>query len=141
MKIFFLSVFFVAITTINIQAQCDKKVIIVSSQTNHLNSNKDVQRSVDETTTIEYDQKEIVVSPGNDPVMHGTIKSVSCEWKTPFKNGKTVLKAALEGQQGETMNLTITIEGKEGKIDFLAEMDENADEKISIVVDKFEEKK
>lgn len=133
--------FFVAITTINIQAQCDKKVIIVSSQTNHLNSNKDVQRSVDETTTIEYDQKEIVVSPGNDPVMHGTIKSVSCEWKTPFKNGKTVLKAALEGQQGETMNLTITIEGKEGKIDFLAEMDENADEKISIVVDKFEEKK
>lgn len=73
--------------------------------------------------------------------MHGTIKSVSCEWKTPFKNGKTVLKAALEGQQGETMNLTITIEGKEGKIDFLAEMDENADEKISIVVDKFEEKK
>ena len=141
MKIFFLSMFFVAITTINTQAQCDKKVIIVSSQTNHLNSNKDVQRTVDETTTIEYDQKEISVSAGNDPVMHGTIKSVSCEWKTPFKSGKTILKAALEGQQGETMNFTITIEGKEGKINFLAEMDENADEKISIVVDKFEEKK
>ena len=133
--------FFVVITTINTQAQCDKKVIIVSSQTKHLNSNSDVQRTVDETTTIEYDQKEISVSAGNDPVMHGTIKSVSCEWKTPFKSGKTILKAALEGQQGETMNFTITIEGKEGKINFLAEMDENADEKISIVVDKFEEKK
>ena len=141
MKIFFLSVFFVVITTISTKAQCNQKVIIVSSKTNHLNNNKDVQSSVDETTTIEYDQKEISVSPGNDQAMHGTIKSVSCEWKTPFKNGKTVLKAALEGQQGQTMNLTITIEGNEGKINFLAEMDENSDEKISIVVDKFEEKK
>jgi len=140
MKIFFLAAFFVAITTVSTQAQCDKKVIIVSNKTDHLNASGDVQRTVDETTTIEYDQKEISVTPG-DHTMHGTINSVNCNWTTPFKNGKTVLKAALEGQQGETMNLTITIEGKDGKINFLAEIDQNPDEKISIVVDKFEEKK
>lgn len=140
MKIFFLSVFVIAITTVNTQAQCDKKIIIVSNKTDHLNSTGDVQRTVDEITTIEYDQKEISVTPG-DHTMHGTIKSVSCNWTTPFKNGKTVLKAALEGQQGETMDLTITIEGKDGKINFLAEMDQDPNEKISIVVDKFEEKK
>jgi len=140
MKIFFLTAFFVAITTVNTQAQCDKKIIIVANKTDHLNASGDVQRTVDEITTIEYDQKTISVTPG-DHTMNGTIKSVSCNWTTPFKNGKTVLKAALEGRQGETMDLTITIEGKDGKINFLAEMDQDPNEKISIVVDKFEEKK
>jgi hypothetical protein len=44
-------------------------------------------------------------------------------------------------EQGRIFGLTITVEGKEGKISFLAEIDEQPDRKIRIVVDKFEEKK
>jgi acetoin utilization deacetylase AcuC-like enzyme len=108
MKIFFLTMAFVAVAASNILAQCDQKVIIVSSQTNQLNGTGDIQRSVDEITTIEYYQKEITVTPGYH-TMNGSVTSVNCDWKTPFKNGKTVLKAVPESEQGKTMNLTITI--------------------------------
>lgn len=122
-------------------AQCDKKVLVVSSKTEYLNGNGEVQRSVDETTTVEYDTATIVITPGDDPTMTGTIKSRTCEWKVPFKEGKTVIKAILTNPQGQTMNLTITIEGKEGKISLIAEIEEMQDQKIRVLVDKFEEKK
>ena len=73
--------------------------------------------------------------------MQGMIDSFTCEWKTPFKEGKTVIKTSITNPQGQTFSLTITIEGKEGKITFLAEMAEMPDQKIRIVVEKFEEKK
>ena len=122
-------------------AQCDKRVVITSSKTEYLDANGEVQRSVDETTTIEYDKKEIIITPGNDQTMQGTIKSDSCVWKTPFKEGITILKASITDPQGQTMNLTITIEGKEGKISFLVEIDERPEPKIRILVEKFEDKK
>ncbi len=122
-------------------AQCDKKVIVTSSKTEYLDANGEVQRSVDEITTVEYDKKDIIITPGDNPSMQGTIDSMTCDWKTPFKEGKTVIKTSITNPQGQTFSLTITIEGKEGKITFLAEMAEMPDQKIRIVVEKFEEKK
>lgn len=122
-------------------AQCDKKVIVTSNKTEYLDANGEVQRSVDEITTIEYDKKDIIITPGDNPSMQGTIDSMTCDWKTPFKDGKTVIKTSITNSQGQTFSLTITIEGKEGKITFLAEMAEMPDQKIRIVVEKFEEKK
>lgn len=134
---------FVVVSAIGISsyAQCEKRVLVTSNKTEHLDAKGEVERSVDETTTIEYDNKEIVITPGDDPTMTGAIKSTTCEWKVPFKEGKTVIKASLVDPQGQTMNLTITIEGKEGKISFLAEIEEMGDRKIRVIVDKFEEKK
>jgi hypothetical protein len=122
-------------------AQCDKKVIVTSSKTEYLDANGEVQRSVDEVTTVEFDKKDIIITPGDNPSMQGTIDSMTCDWKTPFKEGKTVIKTSITNPQGQTFGLTITIEGKEGKITFLAEMAEMPDQKIRIVVEKFEEKK
>ena len=141
MKRHILAILFVAAASTSCYAQCDKRIMVTSSKTEFLNANGEVQRSVDETTTIEYDKKEIIITPGNDQTMQGTIKFDSCVWKTPFKEGITVIKASLTDPQGQTMNLTITIEGKEGKISFLAEIDVMPDQKIRIVVEKFEEKK
>lgn len=139
-KIIFASLFVLA-AGISSFAQCDKKVIIVSSKTEYLDANGEVQRSVDETTTIEYDKKDIIITPGDNPSMQGTIDSMTCDWKTPFKEGKSVIKTSITNPQGNTLSLTLTIEGKEGKITFLAEMAEMPDQKIRIVVEKFEEKK
>jgi len=126
---------------ISVYAQCDKRVIITSSKTEYLDADGNVQRSVDENSIVEFDSKEIIITPGDDPVMKGTISSFNCEWKTPFKEGKTVLKTTLTNGQGQNFGLTITVEGKEGKISFLAEIDEQPGQKIRIVVEKFEEKK
>jgi hypothetical protein len=122
-------------------AQCDKKVIVTSSKTEYLDANGEVQRSVDEITTVEYDKKDIIITAGDNHSMQGTIDSMTCDWKTPFKEGKTVIKTSITNPQGQTFSLTITIEGKEGKITFLAEMAEMPDQKIRIAVEKFEEKK
>jgi hypothetical protein len=124
-------------------AQCGKKVVITSSKTEHLGADSVVQRTDDETVTVEFDKDSLNVainsSDGNHQTMKGTVKSYSCDWSTPFKDGKTVLKASLTGDDGNPHNLTITVTGKAGKIGFLAEV-EGEPEKIRLVVDKFQEK-
>lgn len=139
MKKQILTLLFVAIAGIS-YAQCDKKVFLSAGATEYLNSSLEVQRTDENTTTVEYDSKSIIIMPGEN-VMEGTVNSVSCDWKVPFKEGKTVLKATMSNAGGQTMNLTITIEGKDGKITLLAEFDDMPDRKVRLTPDKFEEKK
>jgi len=121
-------------------AQCDKKNVLTASSTEYLNSNNELQKTVDEITTVEYDSKSITVMPG-DHTMEGTISSATCDWKTPYKEGKTVLKGIISNPRGEPMNCTVTIEGKDGKTTLLFEAVESPNRKIKITLDKFEEKK
>jgi len=122
--------------------QCDKKVVITASKTQYLGADSAVQRTEDEQTTVEFDKTNITIIPGSaDHKMTGTVKSYVCNWPTAFKDGKTSVKVAVTNDNGQTMNLTITIGGKDGKINFLAEVDEEPEKKIRLVVDKFEEKK
>ncbi|HLZ88647.1 MAG TPA: hypothetical protein VKQ52_15435, partial [Puia sp.] len=110
------------------------------SKTEHLGADSSVQRTEDENTIIEFDKSTISITPGHEPTMTGTVNSYTCNWATPFKVGRSRLKITLTNPQGETKNATINIEGKDGKIIFLAELDDEADKKIRLVVDKFEEK-
>lgn len=121
-------------------AQCDKKNVLTSSVTEYLNNSGEVQRTQDENTTIEFDSKSISITPG-DHTMDGTINSISCDWKTPYKEGKTVIKTVISGESGRTMNGTITIEGKDGKLSLTAEFEEMPDTKIRVMLNTFEEKK
>ena len=123
-------------------AQCGKKIIFISSKTEHLDGDK-VERAVDEKTVIETNNKgEITITPGEETnKMTGTIKSDTCSWKTPFTEGKSIIKALITDEHGDAKNVTLTIEGKEGKITLLAEVDEMPGKKIRVTADKFEEKK
>lgn len=141
MKKLFLALLLLGAGVSGAVAQCEKKSVLSSSKTEYLDANGELQRSVDETSTVEFDNKEILIQAGPNTTMQGSISSITCEWKTPFKEGKTVLKAAVTDPQGQTVNLTITIEGKDGKISFIAEIAERPDMKVRLVVDKFEEKK
>ena len=140
MKKLILGLLLVTGASVSSYAQCDKRVIIVSSVTEHIKGGE-VERTKEETSTIEFDSKEITIAPGDDPAITGTIKSTTCEWKTPFKEGKSVIKATVTDPRGQTFNITVTVEGKEGKISFLLEIEEQPDRKIKLQVDKFEEKK
>ncbi len=124
-------------------AQCDKKFTLNSSKTEYLNEKMEVQRSVDEAVVVTIDKTTITVEiDGSDEKrMTGTISPVSCQWKTPYKDGKMVLKAEIADQRGDTKSTTITIEGKDGKLTFLLELNDEKDKKIRLTPDKFLEQK
>ena len=128
----------------NSYAQCDKKVVLTSSKTEHLKADSSVDRSVDEKSVLEFDKTNFTVTITSEGAeehkMTGTVKSYTCDWKVPYKEGKTVLKVTLADEH-ESHDLTITIGGKAGKISFLAEADDMPDKKLRLVVDSFEEKK
>jgi hypothetical protein len=121
-------------------AQCDKDLILTSSKTEYLDAQGALQRTQEEHSTIEISKTEVTITPGNDPRMKGTIKSHTCNWKVPFKEGKSVIQATFNDEQKGTMNATITIEGKDGGVILLLEAVEMPDRKIRVPIDKFEEK-
>ena len=122
-------------------AQCEKKITLVSSKTEHLDGSGAVQETVDEKTTIEISKSEISIAPGDNATMKGTIKSDSCDWKVPFKEGRTIIKAEMADEGGDVKHVTFTIEGKDGKVTLLAVVEEMGDRKIRVTADSFEEKK
>ena len=123
-------------------AQCDKDLSLTSSKTEYLDAQGALQRTEDEKSTIEITKTEVTITPGNaDHKMKGTIKSHTCNWKVPFKEGKSVIQAAFSDEQKGTMNATITIEGRDGSVTLLMEAVEMPDRKIRVPIDKFEEKR
>lgn len=126
-------------------AQCDKKLSLTSSKTDHLDASGNLERAVDEQTVIEINKSNIsVVIDGDNgkQTMTGVIKSNTCNWKTPFKEGKTTINTTLnrEGGGGEK-DFILTIEGKDGKVTLLVEKVETPDKKLRLPLDKFEEGK
>jgi hypothetical protein len=122
-------------------AQCDKKVSLSSSKTQHLDSSGTLQETVDEQTIIEFSKSDIVVITDNgNQKMTGTVKINTCDWKVPFKDGKTILNTTLNNDNGESKDFTLTIEGKGGKVTLLAESPAMPDKKIKLDIEKFEEK-
>src|ERR1700733_11710038 len=91
------------------QAQCGKKLLISASRTEFLGADSSLQRAEDELSTIEFDSSNITITHGaQGEKMVGTISKYACTWKVPFKEGKTVMKAAFANDNGEVKNVTIT---------------------------------
>ncbi len=124
-------------------AQCDKKLSLVTSKTEHLDANNNLQRTADEQTVIEIIDKKISVNIENGKqTLMGTIKSNTCNWTTPFKEGKSVINTTISDEDGNgEKDYTLTIEGKDGKVTLIAESPQMPDHKLRFVLDKFEEKK
>lgn len=123
-------------------AQCDKKIIFTSSKTEYLDSTGTLQRSVNEQSIIEISKTEISVVPGNpDRKLTGPVRSAECDWKVPYKEGKSLVKATLSNTDGETREIMITIDGKDGVVTLTALLDNDQNRRIRLKADSFEEKK
>ena len=122
-------------------AQCDKNVVLTCSKTEYLNAEGVVQRTVDEECVINVSKSEVTIAPSGHAKMTGSVTSNVCEWKQPFKVGKTTLEATFKNENGTTINATVTIEGKDGKITCLMKDKEKPDRVIRATVNKFEEQK
>jgi hypothetical protein len=131
----------IAAGTTTTYAQCGKKFTITSSKTDHLDSDGSLTRSDQEKAVVvigKTDMKISVSSDNGDHDMTGVIKSDTCNWPVAYKEGKTVLKAVISGDDGQDRNVTITITGKDGKVILLFEAEGEPD-RIRISADKFEE--
>jgi len=119
-------------------AQCDQTVTLTSSKTNQFDEQGHID-SRDEHTVITISKTEITIVPGEDHKMSGPISSKTCDWQTPFKEGKTVIKAKLSDENGDhEKNATITITGVAGKVTLTFEAEEKPGKKIQVIADKFE---
>lgn len=122
-------------------AQCDTKLILTSSTTEYLDSNNVVQKSVPEKTTIKVNDSTLSIAPGENNEMTGTIKEKNCNWKIPYKEGKSVIKSTITDESGDVKNATLTLEGKDGKVTLVFEAEEMPGQKIRVAIDTFEEAK
>jgi len=73
--------------------------------------------------------------------LHGTLKTLTCDWKEPFKDGKITMICDVHGGPEDLSNATIIIEAVEGKLTIQLRAKERPEKVIRLVVDKYEELK
>lgn len=136
-----LVLFMVCLLTKNMNAQCNKHVVFTSMKEAFTNAKDETQKVEEDKVTLEVSDKEVLLIHNDDSndAMKGVIKDVQCSWPEPFKNGKTVITAALEEDQVEEHTALITIEGNDGKIVITVAFSNNTDMKIKAYVDTYEE--
>ena len=122
-------------------AQCDKKIILTAYGFESRNKqNEVVMKDTQRLTTIVYDAKIIEVV-SETSILNGTIDSVYCNWKTPFKEGQTFIKCMLAYDNGDVWPAKLTITGKDGKLSLLVDIEHPDAFLMRFTLDKFEEKK
>ena len=87
-------------------AQCDKKVKFRSSKTDHVDSGGNLTRTQQEDAIVQVGKSTVAITVSGESRGIFTIKSMTCDWKVPFKEGKTTIKASMDG-----LNVTLTFEG------------------------------
>jgi hypothetical protein len=120
-------------------AQCDKTATFTSSQTNYYNtSTGEFVRAKDEKTVITITKTTLTIVPGDEEhKVTGPITKATCDWKVPFKEGKSIITAVLENK-GRERHATLVIEGKDGKVTAIYTIEESPNKKIVVTANKFE---
>lgn len=120
-------------------SQCDKKIVLAATGVEVLDDNDHVKmKDTARVTTINYDSKLIeVITEYN--TRYGTVDSIYCNWKIPFKEGKTYIRGKLSFENGDQWVIKLTINGKDGKLTLLADMEHPDANKMLFVLNKFEE--
>lgn len=142
MKKIILMLFVVSVFMKQSHAQCDKKILWTSGKQAFTNSKDEVQSETKDKITVEVSNTAIIFNHNDDPndVMKGTVKEVTCNWTDAFKNGKTVIKAELTEGHNDTHDAVVIIEGKDGLVTIILQLNDKPDMKIKAFADKYEEK-
>ena len=119
-------------------AQCNQRVTFNASKTDYIDSKGSVQQTKDEQTVVNYDNEDLSIL-NNGEQWTGTIVSSSCDWKKNYAEGKTVLRANVSAKQGDAHNAVVTVEGKDGNVSMVLEMDNMPLRKFQMTADAFRE--
>ena len=135
--------FFVMLVVTGIQAnsQCDKKVSWYATKGEMYNTNGDLLDKKQDSIFFDTDPQKITLRfKSDDKALEGTITEKNCDWKEPFRNGKTVYHAAVF-VDGVNSNATFIVEAKDGKITLSLVMEARKERKFLIYIDSFKEVK
>ncbi len=133
MKTTIITLFISLAATLTTFAQCEENAILTTSKTNLADPSGNATGVKDEKTTLRFSKSAILLNiDGKD---RGELKIVShtCNWKVPYKEGKSVIQAILNDS-----DYTLTLEGKEGKVTLHVVKNESDDSILTMTADKFE---
>ena len=133
--------FIIFATSLQAISQCDKKVTWYASKGEMLDISGALLDTKIDSIFLETDPQKIMLRFKSDQkTLEGTVKEKTCDWKEPFRNGKTVYHANVTVESG-TSNAIFTVEAKDGKITLTLTIDARADKKFLIYIDRYEEAK
>jgi hypothetical protein len=141
MKKFLFSLIMLSAFAVKGFSQCDKKVTYTASIAAASDAGSNTSDTIREKIIVQTSKTSVKLthSDKEDDALTGTVTDLSCLWKEPFANGKSVLKCALTETNGNKSNGTLTIEGKSGKILITLDMDQldGGPKKFQIFVDSY----
>lgn len=137
MKKIIFSLLFISATGITTYAQCNQRVTFIASNTDY----QDGKGTVAENTSVVFDNQDVsIMTNGNvDDQLVGTVLSSSCDWKKSYREGKTIVKANVSNKKWGSKNATLTMEGKDGNVSLLVEVDNMPARKFQLSSDVFKE--
>ena len=133
--------FILFVTSLHAMCQCDKKVTWYASKGDMFDANGTLLDTKIDSIFLETDPQNITLRFKSDQkALQAMVKEKTCDWKEPFRNGKTVYHTTVT-IDGVSNSAIFTVEGKEGKITLSLTMEAKADKKFLIYIDRYEEVK
>ena len=145
MKKIFLIIFVMTISLLMVnllaKAQCGSNISWHASKVEFLSPAGILDKEDSEKVTVQTSNAHITIQHGNrdEDILKGDISNLVCNWKTPFKDGKTSFKTLLEESSGDTKDAIVNIEGREGKIVITITFESNQGRMIRLSIDNYEE--
>jgi hypothetical protein len=133
--------FILFITSLQAISQCDKKVTWYASKGEMFDASGNLLDTKIDSIFLETDPQKITLRAKSDQkTLEGTVKEKTCDWKEPFRNGKTVYHATVTIDDSPS-NAIFTVEARDGKITLSLTIEARADIKFLIYIDRYEEVK
>ena len=133
--------FILGVTSLQAISQCDKKVIWSGAKGEMFDANGTLLDTREDSIFLEtHPQKITLRFKSDDKSLEGTVREKTCDWKEPFKNGKSVYHTTVS-IDGRTSNAVFTVEAKDQKITLSLNIDAMEGRKFLIHLDKYEEAK
>lgn len=138
MKVF-IAMIMLVVTGIHANAQCDKKIKWSGAKGEMYNTDGGLLDTKLDSIFFETDGKNITLTfQSDDKSLEGTVTSKVCEWKEPFKNGRSVYNAIVN-IDGVDSKATFTLVAKDQKVTLSVEIEERKGRRFLIYFDKYEE--
>jgi len=131
MKSFLLLMLVAALAGKPCAAQCDKTFVLTASLVEYLDASYQVTRTMDDNSSIRIGRDSVTISPEHDPALTGAVTQFTCDWKTPWIDGRSVIKA-LFNDRGQETPLTLILEAKNGHLSLLILFDNKPEQIIRI---------
>lgn len=131
--------FIICVASLQATSQCDKKVNWYGTKGEMYDQNGGLLDTKLDSIFLETDPQKITLRFKSDnKALEGTVKEKICDWKEPFKNGKTVYHTTVI-IDGESSNASFTVEAKDAKAILWVDIEIRSGRKFKIYLDKYEE--